>query len=158
MQRLIFFLIWIFLASTACTKDHKEISVSPQEAKPIKRELANHVEVQHLLIAFGKTLSGKKVSRTQAQAKKLAEKLYAKAKKNPTQFGRLVRSYSDDQFPGIYDLANFGVAQKKGEFKRGQMVSAFGDAAFQLKKGELGLVNYDPKSSPYGYHIIKRIR
>ena len=44
------------------------------------------------------------------------------------------------------------------ETPRGKMVQAFGDIGFALKVGEIGIADYDTKTSPFGYHIIKRIR
>ena len=72
---------------------------------------------------------------------------------------------TDDSHPGIYQMANFWsepdmtpdeVADKV--FPRALMVSAFGDTGFPLEVGEIGMAEYDPQSSKYGWHIIKRIR
>jgi parvulin-like peptidyl-prolyl isomerase len=38
------------------------------------------------------------------------------------------------------------------------MVPVFGDVGFSLKVNEIGLGEYDPKKSKYGWHIIKRIK
>jgi parvulin-like peptidyl-prolyl isomerase len=38
------------------------------------------------------------------------------------------------------------------------MVPAFGDVAFNLRKDRLRLAPYDPRKSPYGWHILKRLR
>ena len=43
-------------------------------------------------------------------------------------------------------------------FQRGSMVPAFGDIGFPLSVGDYGLASYDPDKSPYGWHIIKRLR
>ena len=43
-------------------------------------------------------------------------------------------------------------------FPRSRMVGAFGDVGFPLEVGEIGLANYDPDTSKYGWHIIKRIK
>ena len=37
------------------------------------------------------------------------------------------------------------------------MVRGFGDVGFQLDVGEIGMAEYDPGTSQYGWHIIKRI-
>jgi parvulin-like peptidyl-prolyl isomerase len=42
-------------------------------------------------------------------------------------------------------------------FPRDKMVGAFGDVGFPLQVGEIGLAEYDPQKSKYGWHIIKRI-
>ncbi|MDP7062103.1 MAG: peptidylprolyl isomerase [Planctomycetota bacterium] len=39
---------------------------------------------------------------------------------------------------------------------RAQMVSGFGDTAFSLEVGEVGICNHDPAASRFGWHIIKR--
>ena len=41
--------------------------------------------------------------------------------------------------------------------QRSGMVSSFGDVAFGLDVGEIGMARYHPGNSPYGWHIIKRI-
>lgn len=41
---------------------------------------------------------------------------------------------------------------------RGQMAAAFGDVGFKLKVGEVGLAEPNPQKSPFGYHIIKRLK
>jgi parvulin-like peptidyl-prolyl isomerase len=37
------------------------------------------------------------------------------------------------------------------------MVPAFGDVGFTLRVGEIGLAPHDPTTSPFGWHVIKRI-
>jgi hypothetical protein len=36
------------------------------------------------------------------------------------------------------------------------MVAGFGYLCFTLAVGEVQIVPYDPETSPYGYHVIKR--
>jgi parvulin-like peptidyl-prolyl isomerase len=38
------------------------------------------------------------------------------------------------------------------------MVPAFGDVGFQLDAGQVGMASYDRDKSPYGWHIIKRLK
>jgi parvulin-like peptidyl-prolyl isomerase len=38
------------------------------------------------------------------------------------------------------------------------MVPAFGNVGFALKVGEIGIADYDPHTSPFGWHIIKRLK
>ena len=42
-------------------------------------------------------------------------------------------------------------------FSRDEMVPAFGDVGFALAVGEIGLAAYDQTSSPFGWHVIKRL-
>ena len=117
----------------------------------------DHVEVQHVLIGFEGKIPGKAVTRSQAEAEKLAGELLSRAR-NGEDFDQLVQKYTDDQWPGIYGLANTGITPAEGEFTRDGMVKGFSDVAFNLSPGNVDMANYDPKTSPYGWHIIKRIK
>ena len=65
-----------------------------------------------------------------------------------------------DNNGGTYTLVNDGVSanQSAGEYDRRGMVPAFGDVGFRISVGEVGLADYDAKTSPFGLHIIKRIK
>jgi len=119
----------------------------------------DHIEVQHVLIGFQGSIPGKTVTRTKAEAEKLAQEVLDKARKGENM-DALVQQYTDDQYPGVYDLANDGITPDpaKGEYKRSGMVKGFSDAAFGLSVGNVGISNYDPSSSPFGWHIIKRLK
>jgi len=116
-----------------------------------------HIQVQHVLIGFAGKIPGKDVTRTQAEAEKLAGEILERARKGE-DFDQLVQKYTDDQWPGIYGLANNGVTPVGDEVPRNGMVKGFSDASFGLSVGNVGIANYDPKESPYGWHIIKRIK
>ena len=116
-----------------------------------------HIQVQHCLVSFTGKLPGKNISRSQEEAKKLAYDILAKAQKGE-DFDALVKQHTDDQHPGIYGMANKGVSPASGEYPRQGMVPAFGDVGFKLKVGEVGIADFDPKTSPYGYHVIKRVK
>jgi len=116
-----------------------------------------HIEVQHVLIAFKGTLPGKPIERSQEDAKKLAYDILARAKKGE-DYDALVKQYTDDSAPGIYGMANLNVTPCQGEYPRNRMVAAFGDVGFKLKVGEFGIADFDPKTSPFGYHVIKRTK
>jgi parvulin-like peptidyl-prolyl isomerase len=115
------------------------------------------VRIQHILIAFKGSVPDERVTRSKAEAEALAKELFEQVKKQPSEFDALLRANTDDQIPGVYALANFGVAPKGEEFPRAQMVSGFSNLAFQLKAGEVGLVEYHAQSSPYGFHILMRL-
>jgi len=100
------------------------------------------VTASHILLktqdSEGKELSAEK----KKEAKKKAEKALAKVKSGE-DFAKVAKEYSQD-----------GSASKGGElgtFGRGQMVSEFEEAAFNMKKGEIS----DIVETQYGYHIIK---
>ena len=91
------------------------------------------------------------------EAKKLAYEILDKAKKGEN-YDQLVKDNTDDQAPGIYSMSNNGVTPlSQAEYPRNQMVPAFGNVGFTLKVGEIGIADYDPQTSPFGYHIIKRV-
>ena len=116
-----------------------------------------HIQVQHILVSFTGKLPGKNVTRTQDEAKKLAYELLEKAKKG-ADFGELVKQHTDDAYPGTYGMSNVNINAGPGEYPRVGMVPAFGNVGFKLKVGEIGIADFDAKDSPYGYHIIKRLK
>ncbi len=124
---------------------------------PIKADAPDHVVVQHILIGFKGSVGDKPIDRTMEEAKKLAEELLARARKGE-DFDKLVKQYTNDAAPGIYGMANFGVQPGSAESLRAGMVKAFGDVSFSLKVGEIGMASYDPKTSKFGWHIIKRLK
>jgi hypothetical protein len=132
---------------------------------PVKPKTApDHIEVQHVLIGFQGTIPGKTITRTQAEAEKLAKDVLDRARKGEN-FDTLVQQSTDDQFPGVYDLANKGVTpdKSKQEYPRDGMVAGFSDIAFSLSPGNVDVAAYQPDKakpgySPFGWHIIKRLK
>jgi len=117
-----------------------------------------YITVQHILVGFRGSVPRKNITRTREAAGELALKVLEMAKSGK-DFGELVKEFTDDAYPGIYKMSNFGVPgdPSRNIFARDQMVGAFGDVGFPLQVGEIGLAEYDPQKSPYGWHIIKRI-
>ncbi len=82
--------------------------------------------------------------KNEAEVKKLADEVLAKAKAPGADFAALAKQYSGDEASKANDgdLDYFG---------RGRMVPAFEQAAFSMKAGDIsGLVKSD-----FGFHIIK---
>ena len=124
---------------------------------PVPKE--GFVKVQHVLIGFTGSVRGKEITRTQEEAEALANEILEKAK-NGEDFAGLVEANTDDSAPGIYVMADMGVDKMlypDEVFGRSEMVVSFGDVAFGLQPGEIGLATYDAKKSPFGWHIIKRL-
>ena len=114
------------------------------------------IRVQHVLISFAG--AGTQATRTREAAEKLANETLARARKGE-DFGKLVKELSDDADPGIYGMVNNGFSPKAAdEYPRGGMVPAFGNVGFKLEVGGIGMAPYDPKTSPYGWHVIKRLK
>jgi hypothetical protein len=145
-------------AKPAETKVAESKPAEPKPADPaVKEPEPDHIKVQHCLIAFKGTLPKPGLTRTREEAKTLAYEILEKVRKGE-DFPALIKQYTDDSFPGIYAMANFGKPLKgSDEFARNRMVAAFGDTGFPLKVGEYGIADFDPKKSPFGWHIVKRI-
>lgn len=124
--------------------------------KPSKSE-PEYITVQHCLIGFNGSISGKSISRSKEEARALATQLLAEVRAG-ADFDAVVRKNTNDSPPGIYKMANRGkMAMGKDMFERDGMVPAFGNTGFPLQVGEFGLAEYDSRESPFGWHIIKRI-
>jgi hypothetical protein len=117
-----------------------------------------HIAVQHILIAFKGSIPKPTVTRSKDEAKKLAQEVFERAQKGE-DFDALVKEYTDDEYPGIYRMANKGVTpdQSKQEYPREGMIKSFGDVGFSLAVTGIGLAEYDSQKCKYGWHIIKRI-
>jgi hypothetical protein len=120
----------------------KELMARPEDS-------AASIEIQHCLISFkGAPRMPPTVTRSKDEAKALAQKVYAEAV-GGTEFLSLVKQYTNDSPPGIYPLTQAG---RKG------MVKSFGDVGWRLKVGEIGVAPWDAQASPFGWHIIKRLK
>jgi len=106
------------------------------------------IEIQHCLIGFKGAPRLVGVTRTKEEAKALAQKVFDEAV-GGADFDALVKQYTNDSAPGIYPLTKAG---------RARMVKSFGDVGFRLKVGEIGVGVWDATASPYGWHIIKRVK
>lgn len=144
----------------------RQIGLAPEEPDPRAVEEdptlreARRVTVQHVLVSFDEGGAGA-ATRTRGEAAKLAQKVYDLARRGHA-FADLVYLYSDDagsaDTQGRYELANFGVDAGPDQMERSSAVQGFGDAAFEMSVGEIRMVAYDATRSPYGWHVIKRLR
>jgi hypothetical protein len=116
----------------------------------------DRIRVQHILISFKGRLPGQDISRSMEEAKTLAYQVLERAR-NGEDFDALVKEFTNDQAPGIYGMVNNGVSPEQGWYPRGRMVGAFGNVGFKLDVGEIGIADFNTETSPYGWHIIKRI-
>ena len=80
-------------------------------------------------------------------------------------FDALVEEFTDDSPPGIYNMANYdqkvfmeGKDQSSWVRPRTGLVKGFGNVGFSLEVDEIGMAEYQPSESPYGWHIIKRLK
>jgi hypothetical protein len=125
---------------------------------------ADRITVQHILIGFEGSIPGKAISRSKMEAEQLASDLLKRAR-DGEDFDELVKEFTDDEHPGIYQMANFNAVPDMSPeetadkvFPRGGMVRSFGDVGFSLQVGEVGVTEYSAAKSKYGWHVIKRIK
>lgn len=107
---------------------------------------AAQVEVQHLLVSFKGAPRMRGVTRSKAEAEQLTAELLQRLRAGE-DFDALVKQYTNDSHPGIYPMT---------ASSRSNMVAAFGDVAWRLDVGEIGVAPLDAQASPYGWHIIQR--
>jgi hypothetical protein len=134
------------------------VSTAAASGAFVSAEEPDHIAVQHILIAFKGSIPKPTVTRSKDEAKKMAQEVFERAQKGE-DFDALVKEYTDDEYPGIYRLANKGVTpdQSKQEYPREAMIKSFGDVGFSLAVGGIGLAEYHAQKCKYGWHIIKRI-
>lgn len=127
-------------------------------AKPEHKD--PEVTIQHLLV--GVTGPRIPVKRSPGEAETMTADLYARILAGE-DFDTLIKNNTNDSHPGIYTMKLSGPTTGD-KWARGDMAPAFGDVAWRLAVGEFGITRYDggipgtePKS-PFGYHIIKRLK
>lgn len=157
----------VLLLLTACSdkKDDAAPEAAPEEKDlpPRPEKVGDEpavVTVKHVLIAYaGSRIPS--VTRSLAEAETLAYDVLGWAKEGK-DFDELVKDHSDDTGGGTYTLVNNGIERRGDEFNRSgtprSMVKAFGDVAFRINVGEIGIAMQDPEASPYGFHVIKRLK
>jgi len=107
------------------------------QANPEEFTRPEKVRVSHILIGLDE--------RDEAEARELADELYAELKADPSQFSALASKYSDDD-------GSAGKGGDLGFFSKGRMVKPFEEAAFELEKpGDLA----GPVKTRFGFHIIR---
>jgi parvulin-like peptidyl-prolyl isomerase len=153
------------LGLVACGKEEPKsasgATTEPKVARPEK--IANGepavVQVKHVLIAF-QGAERSESTRSREDAERLAYEVLGRARKGE-DFDLLVKSLSDDlgsKDGKPYTLTNNGIEPLEGEFARASMVREFGDVSFRINVGEFAFAPYDPATSVFGYHIIKRVK
>jgi parvulin-like peptidyl-prolyl isomerase len=123
-----------------------DAAIAALMAKPEQPD--ESITVQHVLIAFQGAPRITGVTRNKDEAKVLAEKVWNEAI-GGADFQALMKTHSNDSGPGEYAMTKAG---------RAGMVASFGNVGFRLKVGEIGVAAHDEQASPYGWHIIKRVK
>ena len=145
------------VALASCGESGPTPTTTPMASESPSRP-ADHIAVDHILIGVRNQMNPRG-KRTEAEAKAYAYDLLAKLK-GGADWASAKRDNSEDPPPGgPYSLANRGVQlTSPDEMPRDRMLAAFGDVGFSLGVGEMGMANFNSKTSYYGFHIIKRVR
>ena len=102
------------------------------------------LKATHILISFAGALRAPEtITRTETEAKLLADSLLTVIKKNSKKISRLAKEFSDDPSAQTND-------GDLGWFADGRMVPSFNEACITTKKGGVTVVK-----SPFGFHVIK---
>lgn len=126
-------------------KVRQKVKVTEED---LKAEYANYakqgstnfeVHARHILISVGAKASDAEVEKAKAKAEAVA----AEAKKPGTDFAELAKKRGEG--------ASAAEGGDLGFFRKGVMVPAFDQVAFNLKPGQVSA----PVRSPLGFHIIK---
>ncbi len=107
-------------------------------------QMPDSTRASHILIPFvGSQRVAADVTRTEDEAKVLADSLLSVVKSSISKFGELAKTFSSD----------LGSGAKEGDldwFTYERMTPLFRDFSFQGKKGDIGVVK-----TPFGFHVIK---
>jgi parvulin-like peptidyl-prolyl isomerase len=158
MKNLVALLFALAAASCGKAPEPTPPPLPPQPAAPAPAAADGpaSLTVKHVLIAV-KGGQSETAKLEKAEAEKLAFEILSRARSGE-DFDKLVQQYSEDPGKQPYTMTNTGTAPGPGEFSRSTMFSGFGDVSFRLQVGQVGIAEYDPRTSGYGYHVIKRVK
>ncbi len=172
----------ILLAACGDKRPAEQPETEPQTApdrKPLPDEgsgdgaVPDHIVYDQILIAFKGSYQvtdprTKRVEilsdtdRPRDAAKDLAARVFDLARSG-ADFPALKREYTDartgDGEPsGLVHAARDGVRKETHEIYRGTLYPGPAAVIFNLKVGEVGLIEHDPKRCPDGWLIVKRVK
>jgi parvulin-like peptidyl-prolyl isomerase len=142
-------LVLLALAPAACGDPPDDTPLGREAAAALARpeQVVDKVTVRHVLVAFVGAKRGSEAGRTLAEARELTLELLGRARAGE-DFAALMRQHSDDEGGGTYTLA---------QADREDYAQDFGDVAFRLAPGEIGVAAYHRVRSPFGFHILQRL-
>ena len=107
-------------------------------------KMPDSVKASHILIPFvGAQRVAQNVTRTKAQAEKVADSILTIVKRRRSEFAVLAKEMSSD-------LGSGAKGGDLGWFNYNTMTPAFRDYSFTNNKGSVGVVE-----TPFGYHVIR---
>jgi parvulin-like peptidyl-prolyl isomerase len=127
-----------------------DVVETPYGFHVIKRLKLEEILVRHVLIRHKKAKNAGDTKRKPAEAKALARKI-AKQAKEGADFKELAKKHSEDK---AVELSSGNHGGLLPPFARGEMVTRFWQFAFALDVGKVS----DVVETPFGFHVIKRVR
>ena len=171
MKRIFIGLLCLSMGLVSCKKSDDDFvyvaQPDPPEVLTMRAEMkvfqarpelqVDDIQIQHLLISFkGSSIPG--MSRSLDEAEQLTAQLWGQIKVGE-DFDALVKKHTNDQYPGLYNMTQRGAGDTANNiYRRSDMVASFGEVGFRLEVGEVGVALYHPEKSPFGYHIVKRLK
>lgn len=133
---------WAFSANTGDVYGPYKVGDNYAVSKLVDTKvMPDSVQASHILIAYQGTQGGTPSTRTEADAKELADSLLNVVKRNGSKFADLAGEFSDGP-----TATNGG---DLGWFTYGRMVPEFNAFAFNGREGDYGVVK-----TVFGYHVI----
>lgn len=109
----------------------------------IDRKNGGSIRASHILVSFqGASRANPQIARSKEEAKKMANKYYREARRNPDDFAELATKYSDGP--------SSSMGGDLGFFQEGTMTEKFFDFCNKSRIGRIGIVETE-----FGFHIIK---
>jgi parvulin-like peptidyl-prolyl isomerase len=125
---------------------HGDPTKAKQADEPAAAAPGETATAAHILIRYaGAMRTGPEVTRSKAEAQKLAQDVAKKASAPGADFAALADQYTEDP-------SGKGRGGKLGTFGRGRMVPEFEKATFELSPGQSSAV----VETAFGFHIIHR--
>lgn len=140
----------VVLFALAACKDPVERMRADAAALAARPEhTAEKVKVTHILISYkgAPRMEKKNLKRSLGEAEVRAAEAYRRAQAGE-DYAALVKEFTDDSPEGTYEMT---------KTTRRDMVPAFGNVAWRLQVGEIGIAQHHSRDSMFGWHIIKRI-
>jgi len=153
--------------AVACADDKTtNENPAPLPSRGTATSVPDRITIDHILIGMpGPRMP---IQRTEAEARAIAADVL-KQLESGASWDELKRAHSDDPpvksepRGGPYTLdrtqakGNMAMIQK-GVYAKDDMVPAFGDVGYTLEIEEIAVARYSPTTSPFGFHIIKRLK
>lgn len=131
---------------TELVRKHSDDVVREGDESPGVYKLLNHDVEGRTFAEFVAELN----ERAHAKEQELVAKIQA---------GELPQEQAEQEMRSFVESLQAEGDQEAGNLPhpRAAMVPAFGDVGFGLEVGEVGVATFDEKSSPFGWHVIKRL-